>query len=240
MATAESSAIELVLLPGLDGSALLFERLRYRLGNLPHRTVTYPATATDYTELIRYVDERLPAKSNLVLLGESFGGPIAIALAARRRAQVRGLILCASFARAPRSGMRWLTHMASWPLRPPSWLGGGALMGRYWTVSLQREVTQALSALPTATLWGRLGQATRCNMLAELSAITAPLVYLRASEDLLVPPNAIRSIRAAQPTVEEIRVAGPHLLLQSNPVACADIIHRFIAQIESQTRQAPC
>ncbi|MGQ0798894.1 MAG: serine aminopeptidase domain-containing protein [Pseudomarimonas sp.] len=54
----------------------------------------------------------LPRSEPYFLLGESFGGPLAIALAARQPRGLLGLVLCASFARYPIESLRAAAFLA--------------------------------------------------------------------------------------------------------------------------------
>ena len=64
--------------------------------------VSYPkGQVLDYEALTEFARASIPFDRPFVLLGESFSGPVAIALAAFRPPGLRGLILCCSFARNP-------------------------------------------------------------------------------------------------------------------------------------------
>ena len=73
----------LVLLPGLDGTGLLFQPLVECLPDaIEPVVVSYPPDQKlGYEELLPLVLERLPA-APFVLLGESFSGPLAVMAAA--------------------------------------------------------------------------------------------------------------------------------------------------------------
>ena len=75
----------LVLLPGLNGTGILFESLQTALGqSLDVRVVRYP-------QLQGHARKSLPTDRPFVLLGESLSGPIAIRLAAERPRELVGL-----------------------------------------------------------------------------------------------------------------------------------------------------
>jgi pimeloyl-ACP methyl ester carboxylesterase len=92
----------LVLLPGMDGTGLLFEPFLKALKGFEPLVLRYPRGLTDYADCVAYARARLPKERPFLLLGESFSGPVAIALAAERPAGLRGLVLCSTFARNPR------------------------------------------------------------------------------------------------------------------------------------------
>jgi pimeloyl-ACP methyl ester carboxylesterase len=99
--------ITLILLPGLGGTGELFEPFLAALGSaVAVKVIRYPGdVALGYDALGRFVRAMLPEGEPFVLLGESFSGPIAISLAATGGTQLRGLILCCSFARNPRPSL---------------------------------------------------------------------------------------------------------------------------------------
>ena len=87
--------ITLLLLPGLDGSGVMFRPL---LRHLPSHfnpvVVTYPRNQPlGYNQLLPIVMAAIPGNSTIVLLGESFSGPLALMAASRCPAGLRVLIL---------------------------------------------------------------------------------------------------------------------------------------------------
>ena len=105
----------LLLLPGLDGSGVMFRPL---LSHLPKEirpiVVSYPpGEMLSYDELLPRVLAAIPDDLPFVLLGESFSGPLAIMAAAKCPPGLIGMILCATFVRNPvwfRPG--WLRYFA--------------------------------------------------------------------------------------------------------------------------------
>ncbi|HET8734682.1 MAG TPA: alpha/beta hydrolase, partial [Anaeromyxobacteraceae bacterium] len=100
---AKPRPLPVMLLPGLDGSADLFARfLGAATGALDFRRVPYPRDRfLGYAELEALVRARLPAGEPFAILGESFGGPLALRVAASRPAGLVGLVLVATFHRKP-------------------------------------------------------------------------------------------------------------------------------------------
>src|SRR2546430_17674636 len=95
--------LPLVLLPGLDGSGLLFRPL---IDHLPPEldpiVVAYPPDrALGYDELLPLALKALPTSAPFALLGESFSGPLALMAAARAPEGLQAVILCATFVRKP-------------------------------------------------------------------------------------------------------------------------------------------
>ena len=98
------------MLPGLDGTEVLF---RPFLAVLPPWVqpvfVEYPPRGPNgYADLLPLVRAALDGQpGGAFVLAASFSGPLAVMLAAAEPARVRGLILSATFLRAP---SRWLPH----------------------------------------------------------------------------------------------------------------------------------
>src|SRR4051812_12633896 len=99
----QAQRITLVLLPGMDGTGLMFAPFIAALGpDVDCRVVAYPTDrALDYAEHEAIARAALPGDAPYVILGESFSGPIAIRIAASAPANLMGLVLCCSFARSP-------------------------------------------------------------------------------------------------------------------------------------------
>ena len=93
----------LCLLPGLDGTGRLYAPLVTALADVADVDVlAYDSEQfKDYPELAEALAPRLPASGHVVLVAESFAGPLAVLLAHRHPACVRGLVLAASFVHAP-------------------------------------------------------------------------------------------------------------------------------------------
>jgi len=230
-----TAPIRLVLLPGMDGTGDLFEPLQEALDPRTRvDIVRYPGSEPQgYDELEPRIRAQLPADEPFVLLGESFSGPLAIAIAATPPPGLRGLILCCSFARAPAPGLALLRggllglamkflHAA--PLRGPM---QRMLLGRGADPRLGAQLQAALGKVSTAVMTHRLRAVQRVNVTALLPRIRVPALYLQALQDRLVPAKAAAIIERALPALRIVRLDGPHGLLQASPVAAARVIDNF-------------
>lgn len=235
--------ITLVLLPGLDGTGTLFGPLVEALaGKLRVTVLSYPADrALGYDALEAIADAALPAQGPLVLLGESFSGPLAVSLAAKHPGRVVGLILCCTFVRNPRPVLGLLRALLPFlPLgRIPLALLAPVLHGRFDNPSLRAGLARALVRVPAAVLRARLRSVIDVDATARLNQVVCPVLYLRAEEDLVVPASAGRFIVRRHPSTEVLRLAGPHALLQSMPEECAKVVVAFVGDAEASSRNAP-
>lgn len=224
--------MNLILLPGLDGTGDLFAEFASALDPRfdPH-VIAYPLDEpASYADIERLVRSRLPADGPFVLLAESFSGPIAISVAADPPPNLCGLVLSCSFARSPRPVMRPLRFLVGaipgWLLS--SWIARKALLGRFGKAALHQILARAIRRVSPRVLRQRLRASAEVDARACLSRIRIPMLYLRATEDRLLPRSAVEEIVVANPAVLVVEIAGPHLLLQARPQECAVAVGRFL------------
>jgi pimeloyl-[acyl-carrier protein] methyl ester esterase len=227
--------LRLVLLPGLDGTGMLFRAFLRTLDPVIRTAVvSYPPDQDiDYAGLETVARASLPAQEPFVVLAESFSGPIAIAIAASRPAGLRGLILSCSFASNPRpllAPFRWLVRFLPVRAAPVRLLALSAL-GRFATPALRTEFTEALSRVSPSVIRGRLRTVLGVDVSALLNRIDAPVLYLRASGDRLVPGSASHRF-SAMPRIRFVEIEAPHFLLQARPSEAAAHVQAFLREID--------
>ncbi len=227
-------ACSVVLLPGMDGTGDLFVPLAEALSpDVPTVLVRYPDVPLDYSAHERIAADSLPKTGSYVVLGESFSGPIAISIAARAPPGMLGCILCVSFARSPRRLLRLLIPLLR--MLPPQQVPGAItsyfLMGRFKTTELRLLQAETLRKVSPATLVARLKSIATVDVSDTLRRLSMPTLYLRATEDRLVPRSAAATFSNLASAGRVISIEGPHLLLQTNPNAAADTIRQFIREI---------
>ncbi len=224
----------------MDGTGELFAPLEHALGQAVtvHR-MRYPVDEPlDYAQLERWLRPRLPQEP-FVLLGESFSGPLAIAIAADPPPPLRGVVLCCTFARSPSAlltawhapaapAMAWLAKRA-WA----SGLLGSALFGAYATRSLQQRFDQALRPVAPQVLAQRMRAVARIDVMDRLRTIRLPMLALTAREDRLVRRSAAQAMARARPGLQILDLPGPHGLLQAAPERCAQAILQFCRSLTS-------
>ena len=219
----------LVLLPGMDGTGIMFEPFVQALEGFEPQVVRYPVELTAYPDCLAFARKALPTGRPFLLLGESFSGPVAIALAAEQPEGLLGLVLCGSFARNPRPDLAWLAPLLRLlpPLRLPLPLMRRLLLGGRATETLTRLVDTMLTQVPTATLKRRLLAVGRVDHSDLLRRIQVPMLALCAGQDRLVPASATDWIRAHRTQLDITTLQGPHWLLQTRSQACARAIAAF-------------
>ena len=222
----------LVLLPGLDGTGTLFDPLVDALqGAVPTKVIAYPPDLAVGYETLELIAERLlPQQGPIVLLGESFSGPIAIALAAKHPDRIKGLILCCTFVSRPRPLLAPLSFLAKIaPIKElPVCVSSIPLLGRYSAPDLKARLKAALASVSGAVLRTRLQAAMSVDASEELRRVKVPVLYLLALHDWVVPRWAARTIKRIQPNAAVVEIAGPHCLLQAAPSETAQLIQKFM------------
>jgi len=228
--------LQLVLLPGLDGTGVLMRPL---LAALPPEitpiVVTYPCDEPlGYDALLARVLAALPTDGPFVVLGESFSGPLALRVAAARPRGLVAVVLCATFVRSPQRGVaKWMGRLvgpSAVRLFPPM-AQMKMFFGGYSTPELRALSAEALSLVRPEVLVARLRDVLAVDVTAELAACDVPVLYLRGSRDMVVPSHNLREIRRIRPSVEVAVLPAPHLVLQTQPAAAAAAIARFAAGI---------
>src|SRR5262249_36869842 len=182
-------------MPGMDGTGDLFAPLVEALGSdIRTSTVRYPDRPLDYAAHTAIARAALPDSEPFVLLGESFSGPIAVTIAAEAPPGLRGYILCCSFVRSPRRLLGLTRPLLSLvpPQRVPDSLATYFLMGRFASPELRRMHSQILRRVAPRALLARLDAIASVDMRAQLQRVRVPGLYLRATEDRLVPGSAAR------------------------------------------------
>jgi pimeloyl-ACP methyl ester carboxylesterase len=209
--------MRLLFLPGMDGSGTLWGPLLDALGDAASGAVLarYATNVGRYDELL---DAIAPTREPTLVVAESFGGPLAIQLAARD-ANVSGLVLIASFARGPRRA-RWAGAFAGLAPHPPPRFALRALMlGGHPVETVERALVDAIAAVEPAAMRARIREVGRVDVRRELSALRIPIVWIDAARDRLLgaPQRARGSGRV-------ITIDGPHLLAQVRPHRVAAVV----------------
>ena len=222
----------LVLLPGLDGTEIFFGPL---LSHLPSWinpvVVRYPASGPNaYDDLVPLVNQAVDRLKDFVILGWSFGGPLALMVAALRPSQVAGVVLCASFVTPPHPGLIPFRFAATTPviatvralrrtrLLIPGW--ASAEMRKAKAITWRRVTARVLAARARAAL----GVDAR-RLLAECEH---RVMYLVSTHDEVISRASLDEVLEHNPQTEVAEIEGPHLALFTNPVQSAARIAGFL------------
>ena len=225
--------MRLLLIPGLDGTGQLFRRLVDALaGRVAATIVSLPLNGgRTHADVAARITEAL-GDGPAVLLGESFSGPAAIMVAAKSPAHVKGLVLASTFVEPPLPPFLIAVLARIDPKWFPAALLRAFMMGRWGDDALARELEELVDILPAETIRARL-QAVACvDVRDDVQRIGCPILVLEPQHDWLVPTRSLRSSTRDCAHVRIKEMAGPHMLLQANPVAAADEIVRFVQTLK--------
>lgn len=231
----------LVLLPGMDGTGRLFDPFVAAInGRVATSVVRYPENLSSYQALTDLARAALPVGEPYILLGESFSGPIALTLAAERPPGLKGLVLCATFARCPSA---WLARMGPVLGLMPQLLPPLALMrpllcnGKHTTPGTFTALRGAVDRISPAVMLARLRQIAAVDVSAALRQISVPMLYLRAAQDRLVSAQSFEHMRRLNPDIQLSTFEAPHLLLQTVPQAAAVAVCQFMGTADEGLRR---
>jgi pimeloyl-ACP methyl ester carboxylesterase len=208
--------LNLVLLPGLDGTEIFLQPLLQALpSDVRPLVVTYP-DAHRYEDLLPVVRNRVANLDRFHVLGWSFAGPLAVRLAASERERVRGVILSASFVRSPRPNLSMLRFAA----REPA----------IWAWRAARRLPLLWQRISARVLARRIREVMAVDATESLRTCPQPLLYISASRDGIVPRRCVEEIVTIRPDVRLVEIHGEHFAMYSNPVPAARAIADFMIE----------
>jgi len=223
--------IALVLLPGMDGTGILFADFAAELPpEFRPIVVAYPNDPKfGYSELESFARSSLPKDQPFILLGESFSGPLAISVAASNPPGLLGVVLCCTFARSPHPLLSRAT--AALRLLPamhvPAFIQRRNLFGKFDSPRLRDQLAQVRKLVSAKTLKSRLEAVGHVDVSDQLRRITVPILDLRAKNDRVVPHTSGDYIRKIRPDAKAADLDAPHLLLQAVPQEALSVIRNF-------------
>lgn len=220
--------MKIVLLPGLDGTGMLFKPLIDALpSDVEPIVITYPLDEKlTYSALCDYVMKRLPKDEDYVLLGESFSGPIAYAIALLNPKNMKSAIFVASFLSSPRPiaiGLsRILPKRFLLSLPMPRLVIKAYLLGSGCSEELMGLFRRALKKVSPDVLIFRLNQIA--NLSNKHQCCDKRAIYIQAKSDKLVSEECVTAYKEVVEDLHIFQVEGPHFILQASSSACAEIV----------------
>lgn len=235
-----NTAPTIVVLPGLDGTGILYQQLAQQLApEYQLQVIAYPLDQLlDYSQLLDFIRPQLPGHP-FVVLAESFSGPLGILLAAEQPQYLTGLVLCATFGRNPLPAFKGFIHAVDklpWNELVHHWTALW-LQGRYASTELSALLEKALTMVSEPVIKHRAKQVLQVDVLKEFATLTLPLRYLQAKQDRLIWAFNAKNLAQLQPDMQLVRLDAPHFLLQAVPAQAAAQLRHFI-QHQLKPRQA--
>lgn len=224
--------LPIVLLPGLDGTGDLLEPLVATApADLRPILIRLPELGS-YADLLLHVRDQLPRTGRFAVLGESFSGPLALAIAREMPGRVAGVILSNTFASPPLTrALKYMPWALLFSLRPPLWMLRLAFLNRSAPRELVLAVRAAIAKTPKAVLAARMRAVFSLPPIESQQPVEPPVLFLSGRHDLLLRTNE-GELRKIIPWLTMKKLAAPHLLLQVAPFAAWQAIETFLRETE--------
>jgi len=224
----------LVLVPGLDGTGDLFKPL---LQVIPPEVDTviieYPRDKVlSKNNLAEIVRNQIPRNKPIVILAESFSGPLVINLLKHHPFDLKGVVFCATFARSPRKILLNLIKILplSYLLRLPI---PDSLL-KYFCVGVDASkelifiVKEAIRAVNPEVLAERLRILANIDESDSIRALAnTSCSFIQALDDKLVPKHCLKDFINGIPNLKITAIPGSHFILQAKPKECWNIIKQI-------------
>jgi pimeloyl-ACP methyl ester carboxylesterase len=240
----------LVFIPCFSGAPWSAEQLT-PYGEAPKRTLRLPEGVNDMERYADFVENAIADLDDYVLVGDSFGANIALALATRRPRGLRALVLSGGFAANPVDSKPWralarvmgksrgplyrqLTLRAHAHRLTSPFDGEGQVP---WNEARSRELF--LINTPAASYGARVQASLTADYVDVLGKIQIPTLILTPSHDVLIGENASKIMLAGIPDAREVVLPRTgHMFLFSHPVTYAAAVKQFLTTVLPTTRQA--
>jgi pimeloyl-ACP methyl ester carboxylesterase len=228
----ENFKTTLVLLPGLDGTDVFFGPLLRHLPSwVEPLVVEYPTSGqNDYKDLLPIVMRKVADLDSFVILGWSFGGPLALMVSTNCPFQVSGVILCGTFVTPPRPKLVPFRFAVTWPLIAiiRALRRTRLLVPAYATNELRRAKAVTWKRVNSSVLAARARAILKVDVRPQLQECRARIMYLASSRDEVVSRACLDEILAISPQIQAVEVEGPHLALFTNPIESVACLVNFI------------
>ena len=210
----------LIYIPGLDGTGLLFYR-QARLLSPRFRVITFRLRDSARTmdtlvaDVVRHLEQLLPDGTPALMVGESFGGALAMSVALAHPERIGAMVILNSFARitpvCKLYAARTAASVVPWgTMRLVRRLTASRLHSSH---THQDEIRQFLLLTRATTREGylnRLRILTHYDLRDRLQHIHVPTLFLAADEDHLIPSVKQATYMSARLPHATMRVLRGH------------------------------
>ena len=216
----EGDGDSVVLVPGMDGTGRLFYKQTPLLAR-SFKVATYAlrdnatTMGTLVADLSRVIETVAPTERQAIVVGESFGGALAMSLALAQPDRVRALVILNSF---PYFAPQFRLRLAIQGLAVLPW-GAMGLIRRLTAFRLhsrhthRQEIRRFMELTAGASRDGyinRLRVLTTYDVRDRLSELRCPTLFLAAERDHLVPSMAQARYMAARVPGAASRILSGH------------------------------
>ena len=222
---------KLMLLPGMDGSGLLFKPL---LDELNHDAqvlaLSLKGEQTYQHQLNKLMD--IIGDKKVVLFAESYSGYLAYLLALLKPENIQHVIFAASFITNP----TWLTRfypMLPFSLLKTKWMPDSLInhicFNRLAGPELIELFHQSLQTANNIILRERIKNIAYLPKIPP--KLKTPCTYILPTKDCLVSQHAVRQLVNACENIEVKSLVGGHFIAQTHPNECGNIIKKVMGSL---------
>jgi len=231
----------LVFIPCFSGAPWSADQLA-PYGEAPTRTLRLPEGVDDVDRYADFVADAVADLDDYVLVGDSFGANVALALATRAPKGLRALVLSGGFAANPVDSAAWKALMrvigkARGPFYRQLTLRAHAhrLASPFdgegqvpWSEARSRELF--LANTPAASFGARLRAVLTADYVDVLGGVQVPTLILSPSHDVLIGENASQVMLEGIPDAREVVLPRTgHMFRFSHPATYAAAVTDFLA-----------
>lgn len=215
----------------MDGTGDLFHEFAAFAPSIVTPLVTPLPPIGPYEDLLDEIAARLPESGKFAILAESFSGPLAIRLAALPSPRVVSLILCNTFATPPRHhALRMIPWRLVFSFPAPARIIQGLLLDSAASPNLVEQVRAAVRKARPKIMAARIRAVLTVNEIAALRKLSCPVLYVRGTNDRLVPQRNVDEIARNIGNFKQSNISGPHMLLQTESVRAWEAIEQFLRE----------
>jgi pimeloyl-ACP methyl ester carboxylesterase len=231
----------LVTVPCFSGAPWQHELLE-PLAGYPLRSMRLAEEADDIAAYADHVERDIGHLDEFVLIGDSFGAVVALAVASRQPSGLRALVLSGGFAANPVTDPMIRVKLAAAKFLPgPLYrnvvlrLHAAALASPFdsegevaWTRADSRQLF--VDNTPHASYVARTRAAFKADYTDRLAKITAPTLILTPQHDKLIGDEAAAVLRSGIPDATEVVLPRTgHMFRFTHPHTYAGAVARFLA-----------
>ncbi len=226
----EGFKIRLILLPGMDGTGILFKPLEKLIPSFIEYEIIPLASFQSNKPNVQATElaEKL-GNEEVVIFAESYSGLIAYELCKLNTVTIKHVFFAACFLERPTFLSKFSCLLPFSLLRSeiiPSAILGSLFFAKPTSSDLVNLFYQSLNNVSDMNLKSRL------NVIAlvktQTDVINQPCTYIKASSDWLVSNKVIGTFRSLCLNINIVDVEGGHFIVQSNPSKCWELIQSVI------------
>ncbi|MEM5549296.1 hypothetical protein WNY63_00930 [Pseudoalteromonas neustonica] len=230
--------MDLILLPGLDGSGILFRDLIAALPTTLNPCVIYldELNGESFSEKAFDLSNKIQ-DSEVIIIAESYSGRIAYELCDLLGKKIKRVIFLASFITSP-SYTSKLAHIIPTAILKESHLNTWLLLhvgfAGYGSKHQAKHVFKSISLADKQKLKNRLNNIAALDK--PLKSYDTKAIYIKPTHDLLVSKRAIKELLVVFKNTQINALESGHFIAQTQPIQCAKIIISAVNEYKNENK----